>query len=119
MVAFIDAHRETYGVEPICAQLPIAPSTYFETKARQADPSRQPARAQRDDVLRGAITRVWHANRRVYGVRKVWRQFTTLEWVAWFNTCRVMEPLGYLSPAEYEDQFDRLVIAPVTAGALN
>ena len=76
MVAFIDAHRETYGVEPICAQLPIAPSTYYEAKARQADPSRVPARAQRDEVLRGAITHVWHANRRVYGVRKVWRQLT-------------------------------------------
>ena len=74
MVAFIDAHRETYGVEPICAQLPIAPSTYYEAKARQADPARGPARAQRDTALRGAITRVWHANRRVYGVRKVWRQ---------------------------------------------
>ena len=302
MVAFIDAHRATYGVEPICAQLPIAPSTYYEAKARQADPSRLPARAQRDDALRGAITRVWHANRRVYGVRKVWRQlrregivtarctvarlmrveglrgvvrgarvrttipdaaadaaqdlvdrdftatqpnqlwvadftyvatwrgmvyvafvidvfsrrivgwrasasmrtdlaldaleqalydrqtdarlvhhsdrgsqylsiryterlaaagieasvgsrgdaydnamaesviglfktevirhggpwrslddveFATLEWVAWFNTCRLMEPLGYLPPAEYEAQFDRLGTAPAMAGALN
>jgi len=46
-------------------------------------------------------------------------EFATLEWVAWFNTCRLMEPLGYLPPAEYEDQFDRLVTAPVMAGALN
>ena len=30
MVAFIDAHREDFGVEPICALLPIAPSTYYE-----------------------------------------------------------------------------------------
>jgi putative transposase len=29
MVAFIDAHRDEYGVEPICNQLPIAPSTYL------------------------------------------------------------------------------------------
>ena len=27
MIAFIDAHREVYGVEPICRMLPIAPST--------------------------------------------------------------------------------------------
>ena len=40
MVAFIDAHREGYGVEPICAQLPIAPSTYYAQKARQGDPMR-------------------------------------------------------------------------------
>jgi putative transposase len=302
MVAFIDAYRDDYGVEPICAQLPIAPSTYYEAKAREADPTRRPARAVRDGHLRTAITRVWHTNRRVYGVRKVWHQltregivtarctvarlmraeglrgvvrgarvrttipdasaaaaedlvdrdftatqpnqlwvadftyvatwrgmayvafvidvfsrrivgwrasasmrtdlaldaleqalydrqtdaglvhhsdrgsqylsiryserlaaagieasvgsrgdaydnamaesviglfktevirhggpwrtlddveFATLEWVAWFNTCRLMAPLGYLSPAEYEDQFDRRVTAPVPAGALN
>ena len=28
MIAFIDAHRAEYGVEPICEQLPIAPSTF-------------------------------------------------------------------------------------------
>jgi hypothetical protein len=38
MVSFIDAHRAEYGVESICAQLPIAPSLYYEHKARQADP---------------------------------------------------------------------------------
>ena len=38
MVAFIDQHRETYGVEPICRVVPIAPSTYFRRKAAQADP---------------------------------------------------------------------------------
>ena len=38
MVAFIDAHRETYGVEPICALVPIAPSTYSERQARQVRP---------------------------------------------------------------------------------
>jgi hypothetical protein len=48
MVTFIDAHRAAYGVEPICAQLPIAPTTYYEAKARVADPTRHPARVQRD-----------------------------------------------------------------------
>ena len=74
MVAFIDVHRDAYGVEPICDLLPIAPSTYYATKAREADPRRVPTRAQRDDRLREEITRVWRAHRRVYGVRKVWRQ---------------------------------------------
>ena len=46
-------------------------------------------------------------------------EFATLEWVAWFNSCRLMEPLGYLPPAEYEDQFDRRFTAPVPTGALN
>ncbi len=74
MVSFIDAHREEYGVEPICRVLPIAPSTYYEHRARQADPGRLSVRAQRDARLRLEIRRVWEENFRVYGVRKVWRQ---------------------------------------------
>ncbi len=74
MAAFIDEHRDAYRVEPICRVLPIAPSTYHEHKARQADPARRSARAQRDVVLRGHIRRVWQGNHRVYGARKVWRQ---------------------------------------------
>ena len=42
MVGFIDAHRDAHGVEPICAVLPIAPSTYYEHLAKRADPSRLP-----------------------------------------------------------------------------
>lgn len=74
MTAFIDEHRSTYGVEPICRVLPIAPSTYYTHAARQADPERQPARWHRDAVLCKQIRRVWEENFRVYGVRKVWRQ---------------------------------------------
>src|SRR5262249_52349288 len=73
-VSFIDAHRAEYGVEPICRVLPIAPSTYYETKARQANPARLPARAKRDGVLCENIHRVWDENYQVYGARKVWRQ---------------------------------------------
>jgi transposase InsO family protein len=74
MVAFIDDHREIYGVEPICRVLPIAPSTYYEQKARQADPSRLPHRLIREAELREEIERVWKENRSVYGARKVWLQ---------------------------------------------
>jgi transposase InsO family protein len=74
MVSFIEAHRASYGVESICRVLPIAPSTYYEMQSRKADPSRLPARAQRDVVLRQDVRRVWDANRQVYGARKVWRQ---------------------------------------------
>ena len=73
-MSFIDDHRDAYGVEQICAQLPIAPSTYYEQKARQADPGLLPPRTQRDAVLRLDIRRVWEANFQVYGARKVWRQ---------------------------------------------
>ena len=58
MAAFIDAHRDAYGVEPICAELPIAPATYYTHKACQNDPSRRPARAVRDAWLKHEIRRV-------------------------------------------------------------
>jgi hypothetical protein len=79
MKAFIDEHRETYGVEPICRVLPIAPSTSYEHAARKANPDRRPARERRDadlcqDELCQEIRRVFAANFGVYGVRKVWRQ---------------------------------------------
>jgi transposase InsO family protein len=74
MGAFIENHRATYGVEPICAQLPIAPSTYYAWRAQARDPFRRSTRAQRDAVLRPEIQRVWDENFRVYGAEKVWRQ---------------------------------------------
>ena len=74
MVSFIDKHRESYGVESICGMLPIAPSTYYEHKARQRDPERRAERTKRDDRLRCEISRVHRENFGVYGVRKVWRQ---------------------------------------------
>jgi putative transposase len=68
---FIDKQRDAYGVEPICAVMQMAPSTYHRSRARQLDPTRRSARAQRDDARRLEIQRVWHAHFRVYGARKV------------------------------------------------
>jgi transposase InsO family protein len=74
MGAFIEAHRGMYGVESICAQVPIAPSTYYAWRAQTRDPARRSPRGQRDAALRVEIQRVWDENFRVYGVEKVWRQ---------------------------------------------
>ena len=74
MIAFIDEHRDIYGVEPICRVLPIAPSTYHAHVARRADPAKVPLRARRDAELSREIRRVFEDNFGVYGVRKVWRQ---------------------------------------------
>jgi len=74
MVQFIDAHRKRFGVEPICAVLPIAPSTYHRHRVRRVDPGCRSARAQRDEVLRREIQRVFDAHHQVYGPRKVWKQ---------------------------------------------
>jgi len=95
MMAFIDTHREDYGVEPMCKQLPIAPSTYYEHKAREADPNRRPARHQRDELLCVEIRRVWEENFQVYGVRKVWRQLERESFeVARCTVGRLMGVLG-------------------------
>ena len=67
MAVFIDEHRGSYGVEPICAVLPIAPSTYYAHKAMQADPTLRSVRAQRDELLKPEIRRVWMQNFQVYG----------------------------------------------------
>jgi putative transposase len=74
MVRYIDDHKDRFGVEPICAVLPIAPSTYYEWKAREHDPDRRPARAIRDEALKPEFQRVWDENFRVYGAHKVWTQ---------------------------------------------
>jgi transposase InsO family protein len=74
MIAFIDDHREVYGVEPICRMLPIAPSTYHAHVAWRADPTKASPRIRQDLLLMEGIRRVHAANFGVYGVRKVWRQ---------------------------------------------
>jgi len=48
MLSFVDEHRADYGVESNCETLPIATSTYYEYKAREADPERAPPRAGRE-----------------------------------------------------------------------
>jgi transposase InsO family protein len=74
MMAFIDAHREKLGIEPICRELAIAPSSYYEQAARRADPGKRSARARRDDEVKEQIKRVHEASFGLYGSRKVWHQ---------------------------------------------
>jgi putative transposase len=69
MIAYIDANRERFGVEPICQLLPIAPSTYYQHRRR-----RPSARAVRDAALQVEIRRVHAEHFGVYGARKIWRQ---------------------------------------------
>lgn len=75
MTAFIDIHKDAFGVEPICAVLSehgvkIAPSTYYASRVRP--PS---ARTVRDTGLGEEIWRVFHdrdLGRGLAGARKVW-----------------------------------------------
>jgi putative transposase len=68
-VRFITEHKARWGVEPICRELRIAPSSYYAALRRPAS-----ARQRRDEVLKVAIRRVWEEHRRVYGADKVWAQ---------------------------------------------
>jgi len=74
IVAYIDAYKGVFGVEPICRVLkdhdvPIAPSTYYAANSRP--PS---ARQQSDERLLKTIRRVFYENYACYGVRKVWQE---------------------------------------------
>ena len=113
MVSFIDDHREAYGVEPICAVLPIAPSKYHAHKALQIYPERRCPRARRDDVLRERIRQVWEENFAVYGLRQVWRELKRKhrdEPVARCTVARLMDELG-LQGAVRGRKFVRTTIA--------
>jgi putative transposase len=69
MSNYIDAHRERFGVEPICSALQVAPSTYYAATTRPPSP-----RSRSDALLKPELLRVHAANYGVYGVRKLWRQ---------------------------------------------
>jgi putative transposase len=93
--AFVDSHRQRFGVEPICHVLQIAPSGYRRAVALAKEPIRASARAQRDVVLSERIQRVWHINHQVYGAKKVWRQLKREDVVvARCTVARLMKRLG-------------------------
>ena len=95
MIAFIDDHREGYGVEPICRILKIAPSTFHAHDARRRRPDTAPPRVQRDEALKPHVLRVFNENFQVYGVRKVWRQLLREGFeVARCTISRLMKAMG-------------------------
>ena len=126
MTAFITAHRDQFGVEPICRTLQIAPSTYYAAVSRS--PS---ARAVRDEELKAEISRVHESNFGVYGARKVWRQLKreAID-VGRDHVARLMRDLQLVGvtrgrskrttiPAQIEQRPDDLVERRFTAPAPN
>ncbi len=67
MSRYIDAHRDRFGVEPICRVLDEPTSTYYAARTRP--PS---ARKRRDAQLLALIRKVHAENYGVYGARRVW-----------------------------------------------
>lgn len=90
MIRYIDEHRGSFGVEPICRTLAVAPSTYYAAKVRP--PS---ARSVSDAALAEVIDLVHRANFGVYGTRKVWKALRRLGIAAGRDQVgRVMRALG-------------------------
>ena len=85
--------RAVFGVEPICAVLPIAPSTYHRHRHQRTHPPRRSARAQRNDQLRVEIQRVYDEHQPVYRPRKVWKQLRR-DGVRVARLMRAMGPAG-------------------------
>ena len=73
-MSFIDANAKDLGIEPICRELAVAPSSYHTHASRLLDPAKRSARTRRDDAIRQAISDVHEASFGLYGTRKVWHQ---------------------------------------------
>lgn len=90
MIPFIDQYRASHGVEPICRELQVAPSSYYAAKRRA--PS---AQAVHDETLAALIGQVHRANFGVYGIRKVWKALARLGIEAGRDqVARVMRAVG-------------------------
>jgi len=90
IVDYIDAHKDEFGVEPICTELQVAPSTYYAARSRA--PS---ARAVSDAASCELIASVHADNYGVYGARKVHAEINRLGYpVARCTVERLMRILG-------------------------
>jgi len=72
IVAYIDAYRDRFGVEPICTVLSehgcvIAPSTYYERRRRPVTDAELT-----EAYLVNALVTLHQDNWGVYGIRKLW-----------------------------------------------
>ena len=76
LVEFVDAHRDRFGVEPVCAVLEFPVSSYYHAKKREAEAA---AREMRDAGLKEEIMEVREGGkgRKVYGARKIWLELNS------------------------------------------
>ena len=108
-------------------QRPVEPAQYLSIRytERLAEAGIEPSVGSRGDSYDNALAETVIGLFKTEVIRQdgPWRgleevEYATLEWVAWFNTTRLLEPLGYLPPAEYEAQFHRTQAGHVAVGAL-
>jgi putative transposase len=66
--AFIDSHRDRFGVEPICLTLGVSASAYYHRASGERS-----ARRLEDERLLERIRDVHKANYEAYGYRRTWK----------------------------------------------
>jgi putative transposase len=126
MIPYVDEHARSFGVEPICRTLEIAPSSYYAARSRP--PS---ARALADEELKPKIAQVHRENLSVYGAYKLWRELRRKgENVGRDRVARLMSALGLVGvtrersirttrPADLASRPDDLVERTFAAAAPN
>lgn len=96
MIAYIDAHRDQFGVELICRVLRAAIPGFLTSRGYRDAKARPPSdRAVRDDLLIAELTTVHRANYSVYGVKKMQHAMTRRGWsIGREQTRRLMHRAG-------------------------
>lgn len=116
MKIFIDKHRDVFGVEPRLVRHSDRGSQYVSIRytKRLAEAGIEPSVGSKgdsyDNTLGKTINGLYKAE--LIHRRHPWKtkeavEFVTLEWVSWFNHHRLLEPIGYIPPAEAEANYYR------------
>ena len=93
---------------------PLEPGQYLSMRYtdRLVDAGIAPSVGSQGDAYNNALaeTIIGLFKTEVIRRRGPWRhidavEFATLAWVDWFNTRRLLEPIGYIPPAEYEERY--------------
>jgi transposase InsO family protein len=121
-VGLIEAHPAEYGVEPSLTSAAVRSVRYTERLAEAGiEPSVGSKRDSYDSALAESVIGLFETE--VIRQRGPWRglqdvEFATLEWVGWFNHHRLLEPLGYVPPEQYEEACYRRQESQTLAPAL-
>ena len=96
MIAFIDKHREQFGVEAICRTLSATERGFITSRGYRAAKNRaMSARKLRDSILIPEIVRIHRENYSVYGVRKMWHAMRHAGWtIGRDQVARLMKNAG-------------------------
>ena len=96
MIAFIDEHRDRFGVEAICRTLGATACGFITSRAYRAAKTRPTsARALRDAILIEELRRIHAENYSVYGVRKMHHAMARAGWhIGRGQTARLMRAAG-------------------------